>query len=156
MNKIIEFGSAYDKRSDDPGKNYGIHGVDIRFVLKGNEGAVQFLLFTNWYLPHVIDEMISKPENRTSRMIKLFFMPIPADLGYHSKKPRYESQEPISDNCEYTDGVCYYDGSSLNAEPIYQVLLKEGSDGVWRKLEEYYKSIFNEDYPRNPSSPTEG
>jgi len=39
-------------------------------------------------------------------------------------------------------GGCQYDGSSLNAERIYNVLLEEGDLGVWRELETYYNRLF--------------
>ena len=40
MERIIKFHQAYDKRHPNPSKNYGIHGVDLVFVLKGELGAV--------------------------------------------------------------------------------------------------------------------
>lgn len=143
MEKIIRLYPAYDKRHSDPNKNYGIHGVDLKFVLMGESGAVQFNLFTNWQLPHVTKEHLTKATN-SERDIELFFMPMPADLGYHSKVPHYSSQLTMSENCEFTGGVCYYDGSTLNAERVYDILLEEGSDGVWKELEEYYNSVFGE------------
>lgn len=47
MKRIVEVDEAYDKRNADPSKDGGIHGAQIRMVLKGEAGAVQFLLFTN-------------------------------------------------------------------------------------------------------------
>jgi hypothetical protein len=45
--------------------------------------------------------------------------------------------------CRYLDGKpCYYDGSSLNAERIFDVLTAEGDEGVWRELEAYYHATF--------------
>ena len=139
--KIIAFEPAYDKRKE----KCGIHGVDIRFVLKGKDGAVQFLLFTNWQLPHVTEEEVNRLEHHNASSIKLFFTPMPADLGYHSPKPMYEDHRQAVDKCEYLDGKpCYYDGSSLNAEPIYRKLLKYGAKGVWEALEKYYNDTFKE------------
>ena len=140
MERIIEFSPAYDKRNSNPAKNYGIQGVEIRFVLKGDRGAVQFVLFTSWYLPHVQAELDSKPLGELPYM---FHKPLPADLGYHSLTPRYEGQKPMADSCPYLDGKpCYYDGSGLNAEPVYERLLREGDIGVWTALEDFYKKIF--------------
>jgi len=136
MKKWIEFTAAYDKRSANPKKNYGIHGVDVTFYLKGRKGVVQFQIFTNWYLPHVQEELDAK--NFDHKMCH----PMPADLGYHSKTKRYPKQTVSFDDCRLTGGKCYYDGSGLNAKPVYEVLLKEGSDGVWRELEKYYEQVF--------------
>lgn len=137
LEKRVIFKPAFDKRSPDPRKDYGVHGVEIVFILKGEQGAVQFLVYTHWMLSHVQKELDAKETDH------LFCHPSPADLGYHSYVPRYEGQASITDNCETLDGKpCYYDGSGLGAIPIYQVLLKEGDDGVWRELELYYQQVF--------------
>lgn len=143
MEKIVTFSPAFDKRNPDPSKNYGIHGVDLRMILKGDKGAVQFVLYTNWHLPHVQEELYIKAVGKDSFYLNTMFSPLPADLGYHSPMPLYEGQSIGVESCEYLDGkACYYDGSGINAERIYEVLLKEGSDGVWRELEEFYNNIF--------------
>ena len=47
--------------------------------------------------------------------------------------------------CPWLDGRrCYADGSSLNAEPVFQRLLREGDAGVWQALEEYWQETFGE------------
>jgi len=132
---------AFDRRNTDSEKNYGVHGCNLRFVLKGSLGAVQFLLMTNWHLPHVTKEFLQKPVNDLIE-IAVRFLPMPADLGYHSPKPMYKGQKSMGP-CKYLNGKpCYYDGSGLNAEPVFELMLKEGSEGVWKKLEEYYKATF--------------
>lgn len=126
--RIINFKAAFDKRDIDPKKNYGIHGVDLYMILKGKKGAVSFTLFTGWYLPH----------------IDLKSEPLPADLSYHSYMPMFEDHEPHGE-CMWLDNhICYCDGSTLNAEGIWQALLHKGSEGVWQELENYYESVFKE------------
>jgi hypothetical protein len=143
MERITKFYPAFDKRNPEPHKNYGIHGVDLRMILKGELGVVQFVLYTNWQLPHVTEEFLNKPMDRLS--IKCFYLPLPADIGYHSPSPMYDGQSICSDSCEYLDGrPCYYDGSGLRAEDVYTVLLESGSDGVWKYLEEDYIDRFGE------------
>lgn len=143
--RIVQMEPAYDKRSSDPKKNYGIHGVNLRMVLKGPLGAVQFVLFTNWQLPHVTQETIRKAQHDSSPVaLKCFFLPMPADLGYHWKTRHYESQYS-HESCEYCDGQpCYYDGSTLNAERIYEALLKGGSEAVWLELADFYHELAKE------------
>jgi len=151
--KIVEFIPAYDKTNPDPSKNYGIGSVNIRFVFKGDKGAVQFVIGTNWHLPHIQRQFFDKP------FPYFQLQPMAYDLGYHSDKPirDYQSDVPRKDEngedefttpsreCPYTkSGRCFYDGSTLNAEPIVEVLLSEGHEGVWRELEKYYKDIFGE------------
>lgn len=134
LRKRVDFTPAFDKRNPNPSKNYGIHCVDLRMYLIGDSGAVQFVLFTNWFLPHVQEELMSR--GRLSG-------PQPADLGYHSKRPMYEGQE--RGECHLLGCGCYYDGSGLNAERILEVLLREGGDAVWRELKTYYTDVFSVD-----------
>lgn len=139
LERIVDISPAFDKRDSDPKKNYGVHGCNLKMVLKGPLGAVQFVLYTNWHLPHVEKELDAKLD---SQFPHLSCHPIPADLGYHSPVALYESQEPISGECEFVNGPCYFGGSGLNATSIYRVLLERGSDGVWQELENYYRHIF--------------
>lgn len=182
--RIVEFTPAFDKRSPEPGKNFGIGSVELRMVLKGPEGAVQFLLMTSWMLPHVEKELQERAIDRihlggsVKEEFGHLFRVLPADLGYHSPKPMWEGQTPIGSQewnvdamrrntermqsgnvaeleqmteptgkftpCPYLDGkACYYDGSGLNAHRIWQVLLTDGSDGVWGELETYYADVFS-------------
>src|SRR5690554_1678397 len=56
LEQLVTFEPAWDKRDPNPAKNYGVHGVELRMVLKGEKGAVQFVLYTGWQLPHVTKE----------------------------------------------------------------------------------------------------
>lgn len=134
LTREVQLLPAYDKRPE-----YGVHCVELRMVLTGTKGVVQFVLYTGWYLP----------ENKeTSERLGSIFngRPMPAELGYHARKPVRDWQkkdEPSFGSCEYLDGdPCWYDGSGLNAERVYQLLLKGGSDAVWEELESYYEAVF--------------
>lgn len=145
LEKWIEFSPAWDKRHTDPGKNYGIHGVEMTWFVRGPEGAVQFKVFTNWHLPHVMRETDAKIQsNSVNRFaLKFAYHPIPADIGYHSYVPHYEGQTMMSENCHVLHGKpCYYDGSTLDAEPVFDLLVAEGGDAVWARLEQYYRRTF--------------
>jgi hypothetical protein len=121
--------------------NYGIGGVTIRFLLKGEKGVIQFLISTDWYPPHV---QKSRHESIDRHTDYFSIKPDGYDVGYHSPVPMYEGQETVSDSCEYLDGKpCYYDGSSLRADKwVKDILLKEGSGGVWKAMEEEYTHRF--------------
>jgi hypothetical protein len=179
LERIFLIRPAFDKRHVDPDKNYGIHGAEMLFIVKGERGAVQFVLYTNWQLPHVTKEWLKKDLGKPQGKYMTLWRPIPADVGYHSPKPMYEGQEPIGSKrinkpamkrntirlinregieklenfmeptgtftpCEWLDGKpCYYDGSGLAAEQYYNLLLRKGSEAVWRKLERYYRRTFH-------------
>lgn len=136
LRREVSMSPAFDRRDSDPSKNYGIRCVDLRMYLIGDKGAVQFVCFTDWHLPEVAEELHAKfPSHRRG--------PMGADLGYHSKTPLYEDQSS-RDDCNLLGCKCYYDGSGLAADRIMEVLLREGSDGVWRELETYYRETFDE------------
>jgi len=61
--RIVQFGMPFDKRSEDPNKNYGIGAMRIFFILKGRKGAVQIVISTKFYLPSTVDEYIKKGKN---------------------------------------------------------------------------------------------
>lgn len=140
MNRIINFWPAFDKRSNEPGKDYGIHGVELSMVLKGELGAISFLLFTNWHLPHVAEGLEKKVPHDS-----IMYKPLPADISYHSPKPLYEYQEAASENpCKYIGVPCYCDGSTLNAQHYFNVLVAQGDECFWQEMEKYYLSTFGD------------
>lgn len=134
----ITFEPAYDK-----GKAYGIGAMRIRFVLIGPAGAIQFLMGTGWNLAHVRKNLARKEaewlmEHGTS----LFFGPQAWDIGYHSPVPQYEGQEPMAECDILPSGKCYYDGSGLNAEPIMERFIGEGTEYLWAELQRRYDEMF--------------
>lgn len=60
LTREISFSPAYDKRHIDPSKDYGIHGVEMRWYVKSSEGAVQFVVYTNWMLPSTYKNWLEK------------------------------------------------------------------------------------------------
>mgnify|MGYP001563461607 CR=1 FL=1 len=141
LQRLVFVEPAYDKRDDDPKKNYGIHGVSIRFVLKGAEGVVQFLIYTNWFLPHNQAEMDNTYHYDHPHLL---CRPMGADKGYHSPKPMYDGQITMGP-CEYLDGKpCYYDGSGLNADALLRLMIREGGEAMWKDLEAFYHDEFCE------------
>jgi hypothetical protein len=127
--KEVKVSPSYDRRSVDG----GIHCCDMDFILRGTQGVVVFKIFTGWYSSG------SEPPVPSS---------MGADLGYHSKRQLHEWETP--DKCTYLHGdCCFYDGSSLMAEEMFEVLKTSGSEVVWEKLEEYYINVFGNDPPVN-------
>jgi hypothetical protein len=144
---VVEIEPAFDKRDPDPNKNYGIGAAQVRFVLIGPDGAVQLLVGTNWYLPaQRADSEGWKPLNGRAHWN---CYPRAWDLGYHSRVPRYEGQSQQSDACPYLNGdPCFYDGSSLNGEPVLERMIAEGHSALWEDLLKFYFRIFKSDAER--------
>jgi len=157
MKHLVEFNSGFDCirfecvnqdshcHPGSPG-SHGRHGLSIRFVVKGDAGAVQFIIWTGWLPQFAVPSSIGviNVNDWTSGIL------MPADLGYHSKTPQYDGQNPIELACPYCDGQpCYYDGSSLNANDAMYTLVNGGGDALWTFLDAYYEAIFNDGpYPK--------
>jgi len=138
----VKFYPAFDKRHEDPSKNYGIHNMEIAFYLRGPEGTIQFKFNSGWHLPHVKDELSAKGED----VGRYLMSPNGVDLGFHALEPRDYQSEPSQESCPLLDGKpCYYDGSTLNAEPVLNTLIEKGDEAVWEELEEYYYNLFGKE-----------
>lgn len=127
----IKFRPAFDRRDPDPRKNYGIHGMEICFVLQGPEGGITYTIYTHWMLPHVQKELDAKHS-------ELFRSPVSAGLDGHWKVPQYEGQPPMK-NCQLTGGDCYCDGTALT-DDVFQLLVREGEEAVWKLMESRYEA----------------
>ena len=138
LTKEYVFRPAFDKRHADPKKNYGIHGVEMVWYLKGPKGAVQFVVYTNWHLPHVQAELDA---NTSGQFPHLSCHPMGADIGYHAHCPQYDGQSVMRDQCDLIGGPCWYDGSSLSAEKLLNTLICEGQDAVWDRMKERYDDL---------------
>ena len=113
------------------GGNHGKACVEILWLVRNGLGAVQFTLLSGWY------------PNPGNAGFEKDCTPMPADLGYHSPKPMYESHTCISEECPWLDNKpCYYDGSTLNAEEPFNILLRRGETALWKFLEEYHSQTF--------------
>lgn len=126
---------AFDKTNPDPSKNYGVGALTMRFLLKGEKGAVQFYFNTGWYLPHVEARL---------KEINGIIERSGWDVGYHSYKPIYDGQSSMG-KCSVLDGCeCFYDGSSLLADEWMGKFVGGGTEWLWKEMENYYNEIFGE------------
>ena len=129
--RIMQFSMPFDRRDLDPSKNYGIHGMENYYILEKDKKAVQFVVYLPVYLDHVAEELHSQKV-------------IAADVVYHSSVPMYEGQSSMGE-CHIIGCECFYDGSGLYAEEVWQEWQKTGDwEWIWSKLEEIWHSRFEE------------
>jgi len=136
----------------DEGGSHGRHGLDILFLVHGKKGSVQFKLSTGWYPYYSKQSNIGTREVRHYDTINVF--PFPTDLGYHSYKPMYKDHSSMG-KCDVLNGKeCFYDGSGLNAQDAFYILVNAGEEKLWKFLEEYYLCVFEKKkYPKVPEYP---
>ncbi|HEY7009066.1 MAG TPA: hypothetical protein VH395_09010 [Jatrophihabitantaceae bacterium] len=140
----VLFEAGYDYRAEDANKPFGqkrgAHGLNIRFLLHRPRGTVQFLIFTHW-LPGTVGPIGEIPLQRLAPV-----GPMAADLGYHWDEAHYDDQP--QQQCDVRpSGSCFYDGSGLNAQPVFAALLEHGDEAVWALLRDYYDELAGERIP---------
>jgi|18_taG_2_1085343.scaffolds.fasta_scaffold18916_2 hypothetical protein len=139
--KRVDFTPAYNK------EDYGIHPVEIKFLLSKPDQIVILSLYTDWYLPddqHRLNESKFKHNRWSGGRDGNGTAPWATDLGYHSAKPVHSWQKHSeATKCQYTStGSCHYDGSSINCDRTRNELLWRGDKGVWEDLERYWNAVF--------------
>jgi len=143
LERIEETTDPFDKRHQDPKKNYGIGGEMKKMIAKGPAGAIQFVWSTGIQMPHVTNECRDKYGALSQHLLNLE-KPMGYDVGYHSLKPMYENHEHMG-ACPFLDGKdCYYDGSSLRADEWLKILQEKGKEAIWELLEKEYVVLFGE------------
>lgn len=144
LKREIIIHSAYDRRNEDPSKDYGIGACRIFFVVSGKKGAITVNFGTNWYLPSTVTEY--KQVGVRGRIVDLEKESSPITFyswDIHSKKKMYLGQKKMK-ACEFVKGGCYCDGSCSKSEQYLTLLLQNGSNAVLDQLEKDYKDYFGE------------
>ena len=142
--RIVKFNMPFDKRDEDPSKNYGISSLQIWFILKKGEKAVQVLISTNSYLASVQKEYKHKFPDFMERFGDYEGYSC-YDVGYHSNKPIYKGQTKMECNI-LKSAKCYYDGSSLRGKDdrVAENFIKHGEEWVWKYLEDEWNIRFGD------------
>lgn len=127
LERRVDFRPAWDRRAEDPAKNYGVHGVEIHFSIVGPLGAVTWYLMTPWVLP------ATRAWWKTLQ-VPTRSEPIAGPLSWHERRETGETGE----ECHLV-GRCKAEQIGLfNTDPLYESLVAEGIDAVWQKLETVY------------------
>lgn len=130
----INFIPAYHKV--DEGK--GVGSARMYVALVGDLGAISWELYTDWMLPETVAWWKETGRDR-------FLTPGDPTAGAvwaHYAIPRHE--DDINDgphDCDLLpDGKCwgYLACSYLAGDEVYLPLVREGEDGLWSRLRQFY------------------
>ena len=134
--RIVAFRPAYDKRAE----GYGIHNMEIVFVLIGPMGAVDFVIHkTEWFVASAREHLRKLPMVEELDAPSRSSHPWRCSINYHSKVAPSEGQSSIA-NCQWLDGKeCFCGGTHL-ADGLMERFVAEGEEVVWKELEEWYES----------------
>lgn len=120
---------------------HGQHGSELRMYAVGPLGAIQFVVFTMWGRRASMER--TEAHVRGGMDARMLFGPMPADLGYHAREPQYDGQTSMGE-CDILGGDCFYDGSGLAAEEVFETLVAHGIEAVWNRLDAEYAIRFVE------------
>lgn len=156
--KIIFF-PADDRTNNKPELNYGVNDVNIKFLVIGKRGIVEFDLHTNWYLPHVMERRLLylKMDVRSGKkdfLLMSWISPGPFDVCYMSLIQMSEDDTFFDGGLDYVfdHQPCFY-GYKYEKEEnglwttyyVYDGFIREGDSFVWNYLEKYYQEVFGDD-----------
>lgn len=134
--------------------------LEVWFQVIGELGITEFQLESNWYTNTIVDLRLKEMKRDVALQKEDFLLkhvwmnPNPLNVCYFSPVRISE------DDSMWMDGdvfhapnmmPCYYgyryekevDGR-WTTEFVYEKLLREGNNGVWKFLEDYYVEVFGE------------
>lgn len=117
--------------TEDRGKEYGRGSVEMRFILKGPECAITWGIITGWNLPETNEAL--KAEEFQDVM-----KPMGTAVCIHSATNNRDYYgDPIP--CDVLDqGECYGDCGYIAGSEFFDVLVREGEEALWAKMQEWY------------------
>lgn len=142
----FDVGHDHSNFGDCPGGGHGIAGMKVRFLLQGPAGVVQWVAYMNNWIPGNVDWLGTVRAEWSLSLVPVRHEDLgdgmAFDLGYHRPTPPDWDEDGSTrmETCHLLpEGYCYYDGSSLNAQPVLEAFLEHGPHAVWAALARYYQ-----------------
>lgn len=126
--------AAYDLRDPDPRKNCGIHGMHIYFQCVKDKKGITFSVSSNWHLPSVDTSCWSASSKEPLGFSVDYHMPMAAEEVAEAE----EAGEYFTKDCSITCGACRGGGSGLLGEEFLAVLIAEGHEGLFKRMEKQF------------------
>ena len=119
-------------------RGHGVHGMEVRWFLRGWAGAVWLVMFTDW-IPGERAPGHGLPPSGPYDGWKRY--PDGGGLGYHARVPQYEGQELYRDECDVIGGPCYCDEWASGADEPVKLFIEQGEQVIWDALESRYADL---------------
>lgn len=130
----FEPGHWMSSRGSGPSGNYGIGSMNIRMLLHGPKATMQFVWSTG-----IVPQKVEEKSTVGNYVFENWqhSAPMGMDVGYHADAPVYDDMSRME--CDIRPGgFCYYDGSGLAGDALFERFLLEGEHVVWETLEARY------------------
>jgi hypothetical protein len=142
MEQALVFQPGYNgDRSPDPRRSYGVHGMEIRWYLRGPKGGAWVAFSTEWIPGDLTPGHGLMPPGFPPREPSQY--PDGCGLGWCGLVPQYEGHEPTTDaGCLLIPGgTCYTDMSYTGSDPVAVAFTERGEAAVWEALEDCYAGL---------------
>ncbi len=135
MKRLKQLIPGYDKRHEDPTKNYGIHCSEIRYAVIGRNGAVEYTEYTG-----VFPESTGQPPSKA----------FGAHVSFHAHRPWYKRQYgPMKNTCHLLHKQCWCDTGYIVADLVFRAGINAGEAGkdeaIYAELEKLFADQFGKD-----------
>lgn len=142
LEESVQFRPGYNCRRMDM-QGHGVHGMEIAWLLKGPEIAVQLIFGTDWTPGELWPgHGISPDGTRGWQMSSGRWSSDPrgCGIGAHTARPQYDGHE-LEGACGLLGGECYYNEALSAADLIVPGFMADGEQAVWEALESRYKEL---------------
>ena len=144
----VHFRPAWEKRHDDPAKDYGVGSVRIRFTLTAPNGALSWRLSSGWYLPNVRERFRREAPHKRYDHDPSRFMPCALEgegleLTVHFPAPPNGLEGNGPNECDLLpSGKCWTDVGFSIGETLFEALVAGGEDGLWKEMARIHREQF--------------
>jgi hypothetical protein len=132
LERAVTFYPGYNC-ADRSMSGHGVHGMEIRWDLRGPRGETWFAVFTEWIPGQLSPGHGLSPEGC---QVAARQQPSGAGIGMHSPAPQVDGQLP-ADGCPLW-GTCYGDTAYGASDALAAAFTERGSEAVWADLEARY------------------
>lgn len=125
-------------------QGHGVHGMELRWFLRGPAGAIQFVFSTDWIPGELWPGHGVSPDGSRGwiRLVDGLWSTDPSGrgIGIHSLVPQYDghAREP---GCALLDAPCYYDEQLSGADRFVPRFLADGDQPIWDELAARYAEL---------------
>jgi hypothetical protein len=119
------------------GPGHGVHGMEVRWHLRGPAGAVVLTMGTDFIPGERRPGHGLSPGGLNENWAH---WPCGMGIEYHARSPRYEGNEP-EDGCDLLGAPCHWDMWYGGADDAVRRFVAEGEQVIWDALESAYASL---------------
>ncbi len=140
LEESVQFIPGFACIKKDNSLSHGKHGMEVNWVLRGQAGAINFRMKTDW-IPSDEEQSKDDPFGLTAPSFPSGIFPMGSDIGIHSVVPLHKVDDPYSHECALIGGTCYYEISFSRASNLTSMFLVWGEQVIWDELLETYQVL---------------